>query len=376
MNRKLYRILIKAVPPARLTWTAWTDAQPDEALRERLMKVLRRERVQGGALALLTADGRITASAFGRVRRAEPLPARPEHFFRAASISKFVTAAGVLRLAADGRISLDRDIGEYLGFAVRHPKAPERPITLRQLLGHRAGIRDGASYMAALSHPLPLPELMSRADVYTELPPDEAFEYSNLGAGIVGAVLEAALKEPLDDLMRDTVFVPAGVDASYLPQRISGVLADAWRVMPPERHAGYDAAERQARPLPAMDPNMDYLTAHGGLCVTAEGLLRIAKWTLRDPAFSAMRIPLSAFEKRDPHLREGLGCFIYDDPALGFSLYGHQGLAYGAVNGLFFRMDVSEGITGFALLTSAASEQREGVITALNRDVARAVFHP
>ena len=247
---------------------------------------------------------------------------------------------------------------------------------LRQLLGHRAGIRDGASYMAALSHPLPLPELMSRADVYTELPPDEAFEYSNLGAGIVGAVLEAALKEPLDDLMRDTVFAPAGVDASYLPQRIGGVLADAWRVMPPERRAGYDAAERQARPLPAMDPNMDYLTAHGGLCVTAEGLLRIAKWTLRDPAFSAMRIPLSAFEKRDPHLREGLGCFIYDDPALGFSLYGHQGLAYGAVNGLFFRMDVSEGITGFALLTSAASEQREGVITALNRDVARAVFHP
>ena len=51
-------------------------------------------------------------------------------------------------------------------------------------------------------------------------------------------------------------------------------------------------------------------------------------------------------------------------------LYGHQGLAYGAVHGLFLN---SRG-EGFALLTSAASEEREGVMTALNISLCRLLF--
>ena len=103
-------------------------------------------------------------------------------------------------------------------------------------------------------------------------------------------------------------------------------------------------------------------------------LLKIAAFTRNDPACAVMREPLSAFGQRDPHLQEGLGCFIYRDPALPFALYGHQGLAYGAVHGLFFRTDAIAGYTGFVILTSAASEQRDGVITALNRDLARYIF--
>ena len=122
-----------------------------------------------------------------------------------------------------------------------------------------------------------------------------------------------------------------------------------------------------------MEPELDYLTAHGGLCVTAEELLQIAALTRRDPACAAMREPRSDFDRRDSHLQEGLGCFIYRDPALPFPLYGHQGLAYGAVHGLFFRTD-SAPIAAFALLTTAASEQRDGVVTALNRDVARELW--
>ena len=373
MNRTLYRLLIKTVPKPELRLGEWTGFSVSAGLTERLRDILRRERVQGGVLALMNAAGETTASAFGISRLRGRLPAQPGDFFRCASISKYVTAAGVLRLAASGRIDLDRDISEYLGYAVRHPKATERALTLRLLISHRAGLRDGESYQAALTDPVPLSRLLNQPDSYMPWAPDGGFEYSNLGAGMVGAVLEAALGEPFDDLMGAAILEPAGVSATYLPQRVTGRLADAWRLMPPSRVPLYDAEARQKRPGQPMNPERDYLSAHGGLCVTAEGLLRLAAFTLADPACAAMRGPLSDFGQRDPHLQEGLGSFIYRDHALGFPLYGHQGLAYGAVHGLFFRTD-SAPITGFALMTAAASEQRDGVVTALNRDVARTVF--
>ena len=374
MNKTLYRLLVKAVPKPKLRFGDWTGFSVSEELAGRLIRVLERERVQGGVLALMNREGLTSAAAFGcscfRTRK----PSEPEDCFRSASVSKFVTAAGVLRLAAAGRIVLDRDISEYMDYPVRHPKAPDRPVTLRLLLAHRAGLRDGASYLAALTRPVPLRELLAHPDCYTEHLPNEGFEYSNLGAGLVGAVLEAALRQPFETLMREAILDPAGVRATYLPQRVPHTLADAWRIMPPSGAPLYDAEERIARQIPPMDPERDYLTAHGGLCVTAEELLRIAAFTLSDPACAAMRTPISDFGQRDPHLQEGLGCFIYRDPALPLPLYGHQGLAYGAVHGLFFRDGAKNGFTAFALLTSAASEQRDGVITALNRDVARKVF--
>ena len=343
MNKKLYRLLIKAVPKPRLRFGEWTGFSVPEEQAERLIRILERERAQGGVLALMAADGAISAAAFGVARFRDRQPARPDDCFRCASISKHVTAAGVLRLAAQGKIDPDRDISDYLSYAVRHPKTPETPITLRLLMAHRAGLRDGERYAA-------------------------------LGAGLIGAVLEAVLNEPFEQIMRGAILDPAGVRASYLPQRVPGRLADAWRLMPPSRGPLYDAEARQQRSLPALDPEHDYLTAHGGLCTTAEDLLRIAAFVRADPACAAMRRPLSDFGKRDQHLQEGLGCFIYRDPALPFPLYGHQGLAYGAVHGLFYSDGAPAPYTAFALLTSAVSEQREGVVTAVNRDVGRTVF--
>ncbi len=374
MNKTLYRLLIKTVPKPRLRFGEWSGFSVSAGLSGRLIRLFERERVHGGVLALMNRDGQMSAAAFGYSRLRTRRPADPGDYFRCASISKFVTAAGVLRLSAEGKIDLDRDISDYLGYSVRHPKAPERPVTLRLLLAHRAGLRDGAAYLAALTRPVPLRELLAHPDCYTEYLPGEGFEYSNLGAGMIGAVLEAALHASFEDLMRGAILEPSGVRASYLPQRVPGTLADAWRIMPHSGAPLYDAEERIARQIPQTVPERDYLTAHGGLCATAEELLCIAARTLSDPVCAAMRTPVSDFGQRDPDLQEGLGCFIYRDPALPFPLYGHQGLAYGAVHGLFFREKADDGFTAFALLTSAASEQRAGVITALNRDAAREIF--
>src|SRR4051794_22772706 len=55
---------------------------------------------------------------------------------RIASVSKLVVALGVMRLAEERRLDLDRDVSDYLGWRLRNPAFPDRPITLRLLLSH------------------------------------------------------------------------------------------------------------------------------------------------------------------------------------------------------------------------------------------------
>ena len=164
MNKHLYRLLIKTVPVPALRFGEWTGFSVSGDLEERLLRVLRRERVQGGVIALMDAGGRVTSAPFGIVRKKDGSAARADDCFRCASISKYVTAAGVLRLATAGEIGLDRDISEYLGYPVRHPQAPDRAITLRLLISHRAGLRDGGSYQKALTDPAPLRELLQQPE--------------------------------------------------------------------------------------------------------------------------------------------------------------------------------------------------------------------
>ena len=63
---------------------------------------------------------------------------------RIASISKLIMALATLRLVDEGKIDLDADVSDYLGFKVRSPNFPDTPVTLAQLLSHRAGLRDKA----------------------------------------------------------------------------------------------------------------------------------------------------------------------------------------------------------------------------------------
>ena len=77
-----------------------------------------------------------------------------------------------------------------------------------------------------------------------------------------------------------------------------------------------------------------------------------------------MRASVSPFTGRADNLWQGIGTFIVRDAAISpRPLYGHQGLAYGAVHGLFFDPETKRGL---AVLTTGASEARRGVLADLN----------
>ena len=66
----------------------------------------------------------------------------PDDPVRIASVSKLVVAIGVMRLVEQGKLELDADVSSYLGWRMRNPAFPDRPITLRQLLSHTSSVRD------------------------------------------------------------------------------------------------------------------------------------------------------------------------------------------------------------------------------------------
>ena len=64
----------------------------------------------------------------------------PDDPVRIASISKLVVAIGVMRLVEQGKLNLDADVSRNLGWQLRNPAFPDRPITLRQLLSHTSSV--------------------------------------------------------------------------------------------------------------------------------------------------------------------------------------------------------------------------------------------
>ena len=77
------------------------------------------------------------------------LPARPANertLYRIASVSKLMTTLAAMRLVEEGKLALDTDVGDYLGYQLRNPHHPHRELTLRSLLTHTSSLRDDAGY--------------------------------------------------------------------------------------------------------------------------------------------------------------------------------------------------------------------------------------
>ncbi|NBS23804.1 MAG: class A beta-lactamase-related serine hydrolase [Altererythrobacter sp.] len=132
---------------------------------------------------------------------------------RIASISKLIMALATLRLVDEGKVDLNADVSDYLGWHLRSPNFPDAKVTLAQLLSHRSGLRDNAGYVIPLGESLQA-KLSDPDAWYADAPPGEApFEYANLGSPVVATVLEAATGERFDHIMERTIFAPLGVEA-------------------------------------------------------------------------------------------------------------------------------------------------------------------
>lgn len=185
--------------------------------------------------ALAVRDGRVVYQQQFGSRYLDPKsptknrPANSETLYRMASISKLITTLGVMKLVEEGKLDLDADVSEVLGFPLRNPHFASTPITLRMLLSHTSSLRDDAGYYweAALNVHLkdvlvPGGRLYGNGDAWAKnAPPGRYFQYANFPWGVVGTIMERATGERFDRLMRRLIFDPMRLPGGFHPADFS-----------------------------------------------------------------------------------------------------------------------------------------------------------
>jgi CubicO group peptidase (beta-lactamase class C family) len=198
-----------------------------DELQRRIANVLERENVPGAAIALVGRDGPIWVGGIGVRDRETRAPMESDTVFRVGSLSKSIIALGVMRLADQGKLDVDRPLREILpDVGIDNPWEDVAPVTLAQCLEHTAGLDDvrfnevftedeGLSVRDAL--------LLNPRSKKIRWQPGTRHSYSNVGYTLAARAIEVASGEPFDDYLRREILAPLGiVDADF---RRTSVLA-------------------------------------------------------------------------------------------------------------------------------------------------------
>jgi CubicO group peptidase (beta-lactamase class C family) len=182
----------------------------------------------GAAVLVARGDQVLYRGAAGMASLELGVPLSADQRFHIGSITKTLTAATVLKLAAMHELSPDDTLDRYL------PDFPNGArITLAQLLDHTSGVSD--DWEASPAETLDTQALVKRiASKAPDFAPGTAWRYSNSGYMLLGAVIERVTGQPWDRAIRELVLAPSGMehtlyggDESIVPGQVDGYSVDA-----------------------------------------------------------------------------------------------------------------------------------------------------
>ena len=166
------------------------------------------------------AIGGVAHSAYGASLQPRPSSLDVLATHRVASISKLFTATAAMVLVERGELDLDEPVQTYLpDFAPSNPFG--EPVTLRHLLGHRAGVvrESPVGHYFDDSEPSLSATVASLSETALVSAPGASYKYSNPGLGTVGAVVAATTGKPFEDAVRDLVLRPLALhDSDFAPR--------------------------------------------------------------------------------------------------------------------------------------------------------------
>lgn len=314
----------------------------------------------GGNIAIiLLENGLVEQTWFGSHGRAVD----EDSLFQIASISKWVTAWGVMALAEQGRIDLDAPVSRYLS-RWQLPPAPfnNDDVTVRRLLSHTAGLTDGLGFQG-FEEGQPLPtleqELTQPQDVMpgasgvvrVGAEPGSAWRYSGGGYLILQLLIEEVTQEPFNDYMQRAILQPLGMTSSTFLAPDTERLADVYSAGgSPGRHYRFTATGAASLYTSAAD-----LTRFLQAQIDGPEGAPAGRGVLSRATLDQMRTP-EAFLFSLPVW--GLGVTLYAPDGAGGYVIGHDGGNYPAIN-TTARIDPATGNGIVVLQTGSATLARK-----------------
>lgn len=239
---------------------------------------------------------------------------RPDASYRLASVTKPMTAVGVLQLVEEGKIDLDAEVQEYVPY---FPKK-QWPVTIRELLGHLGGISHYQDYelegrIKVYKNTREAIAIFENFDLVAE--PGTKYSYTTYGYNLLGAAMEGASGQSYGDFMGSHLWEPLGMSSTCMD--------DPARLIP-FRVRGYCLVDGKIQNSEYV--NMSSRFAGGGTRSTVGDLLKFARGLNQGKALSKKSIDMmwTSMTTKDKTLTDyGMGWGV--DAVNGHFLVSHSG---------------------------------------------------
>ena len=325
------------------------QSQLPSDLTEKIDKVvtdtLTRTGVPSASIAVVK-DGQIAyVKAYGDARLEPKTPATTQMRYSIGSISKQFTAAAILLLQEQGKLSLDDKVGKYIPDLTR-----ANEVTIRQLLSHTSGYQDYWPQDYVMPGMLKPTNAQMIMDIWAKKPldfdPGTKWQYSNTNYVIAGVIVEKVAKMPLLQFLQQKVFTPLGIKSTFD--------TDAGPLTENDPRGYLRFALGPLRPAPK--EGKGWMFAAGELAMTAEDL---AKWdisvidqkVLKPASYREMETDVLLKNGLDTHY--GLGVDVN-------SQSGHRNISHGGE------------VSGFTATNFIYPDDRAAVVVLTNQDAASA----
>ena len=299
----------------------------------------------------------------GFADEAGTLPVTEDTPFKCASVTKMVTAVGLMQLWEQGAFRLDEPLETYYDRPIVNPLRGYAPITLRQVMTHTSSIRESAPYSPVWGNE-------KQAESYfLNRKPGAYYQYANLNGGLVGSAIELFSGQSLEDYMQQHLFAPLAMDASYCPVYLKQPqsISATFRANKSVYMTAAQYLEEAALYDNTCSPYTHYRTAVGSLWASPRALLTLGqmlanggtwqgKTILREETVRLMlkdqRTENASVTAKSPY---ALMLHRLDDSRLGDIWYGHQGAWEGLLCDVYFE-DVTD--TVMVLIVNGSAHTR------------------
>ncbi|SEM78277.1 CubicO group peptidase, beta-lactamase class C family [bacterium A37T11] len=307
----------------------------------------------GLSVAVVKHNQVIYTHSFGLKDLENGIPLTDRDIFRIASISKSFSATSIMQLIHAGKLSLEDDVSDLLGFKVRNPKYPDKKITLKMILSHRSSINDSQGYFTLDAiNPSKNPNW---AKCYNDYEPDNGYQYCNLNFNIVGTILEITSGERFDQYVKHHVLDPLGLYGGYCVDSL-----DQTRFV--NLYEYNDSTKQFSKAADAYKPNQEIIRNYkmgyntpvfsptGGMKISATDLARYMIMHMNYGKANGISIMPKKYaklmQKQISNTAEGYGMAMMNfyDLVPGEHMVGHSGNAYGLYSSMFFEPKMKFGI--------------------------------
>ncbi len=369
MYRRFFCLILTALS------TGFSYAQT-EAVEKEIQTIMQQLDVVGLSVGVVKKNKIIYSKAFGYKDLQTRTALQTTDLFRIASISKSFSAIAVMKLVDAGKLSLDDDFGQLVGFTVRNPKYPDRVITLRMILSHTSSINDSEGYFNLdVINPAKNPAWRK---CYNDYAPGEGYQYCNLNFNMVGAVLEKVSGVRFDNYIRSEILIPLQLEAGYCVDSLDNSRFatlydyDSTGTLKPSPEAYAPRREQ------IMNYVMGYTTPifspTGGMKISSGDLTRYMMMHMNFGKIPGKGLRLikrksSRTMQTAIDTREGYGLALWNTSKLvqGEVLVGHTGSAYGLYSAMFFHPRKK---FGFVVITNGCKpEETNGTIRVLHETI-------